>query len=94
MKTEKVSGTNTSHDVTIFTLSTCGWCRKTKELLKDLGVQYEYIDMDKIEGMDQITARAELKKYNPRASYSTIVIDDGKMVIIGFKEDEIRGVFS
>ena len=94
MKTEKVPGNNTSHDVTIFTLSTCGWCRKTKELLKDLGVQYEYIDMDKIEGMEQITARAELKKHNPRASYPTIVIDDGKMVIIGFKEDEIRGVFS
>jgi len=94
MKTEKVSGTNASHDVTIFTLSTCGWCRKTKELLKDLGVKYEYIDMDKIEGMDQITARTELKKHNPRASYPTIVIDNGKMVIIGFKEDEIRGVFS
>ena len=94
MKTEIVPGNNTSHTVTIYTLSTCGWCRKTKELLKDLGVQYEYIDMDKIEGLDQMTARAELKKYNPRASYPTLIIDEGKIVIIGFKEDEIRGVFS
>lgn len=93
MNAEKVLGTNTSHDVKIFTLSTCGWCRKTKELLKDLNVQYEYIDMDKIEGLDQTTARAELKKYNPRASYPTIVIDDGKIVIIGYKEDEIHEVF-
>jgi glutaredoxin-like protein NrdH len=94
MKTEKVPGTNTSHNVKIFTLSTCGWCRKTKELLKELKVQYEYIDMDKIDGLDQATARAELKKHNPRASFPTIVIDDGKIVIIGYKDDEIRGVFS
>ena len=94
MKTEKVPGTNTTHNVKIFTLSTCGWCRKTKDLLNELKVQYEYIDMDKIDGLDQSTARAELKKHNPRASFPTIVIDDGKIVIIGYKDDEIRGVFS
>jgi hypothetical protein len=50
--------------------------------------------MDKIDGLDQATARAELKKYNPRASYPTLVIDDGKIVIIGYKDEEIRGVLS
>ena len=50
--------------------------------------------MDKIDGLDQATARAELKKHNPRASFPTLVIDDGKIVIIGHKNEEIRGVFS
>ena len=94
MKTEKVSGTNATHDVKIFTLSTCGWCRKTKELLRELNVQYEYIDIDKIDGLDQVAARDELKKHNPRASFPTLVIDDGKIVIIGHKDEEIRGVFN
>jgi len=94
MKTTNVPGKNTSHTVLIFTLSTCGWCRKTKELLDDLDVAYDYIDMDKIDGIDQASARAELKKYNPRASYPTLVIDDGKLIIIGYKDQEIREVFS
>jgi glutaredoxin-like protein NrdH len=93
MRTTKVQGSNTHHSVLIFTLSTCGWCRKTKELLKELNVQYEYIDIDQIDGIEQVTARAELKKYNPTASFPTVVIDKGKLIIIGYKDQEMREVF-
>ncbi|MBU0497204.1 MAG: glutaredoxin [Candidatus Thermoplasmatota archaeon] len=94
MRTTKVPGTNNNHSVLVFTLSTCGWCRKTKELLKDLNVQYEYIDLDQIDSIEQTTTRAELKKYNPRCSLPTLVIDNGKLVIIGYKDHEIREVFN
>ncbi len=90
MKFETVPGTNKTHHVRIYTLSTCGWCKKTKELLKSLNVQYEYIDVDLL-SVDTIEAlRDEIKKYNPNITYPTIVIDKGKRVITGFKDDEIR----
>jgi glutaredoxin len=85
-----VTGKNTHHKVKVFTLSTCGWCKKMKELLKALEVEYEYVDIDLAEGEERENVREELRKYNPRISAPTVVVDDGKEVIIGYKEDEVR----
>lgn len=90
MKCNKVPGKNKNHHVKIFTLSTCGWCKKTKALLKDLDVEYEYLDIDLLKGNDYIEANEEVKKYNPYRTYPTIVIDHGKHVILGFKDEEIK----
>lgn len=90
MKFETVPGKYKNHHVKIYTLSTCGWCKKTKELLKSLNVQYEYIDVDLLEGDDSVTIRDEVKKHNPNITYPTIVIDKGKRVINGYNDDEIR----
>ena len=75
--------------VLLFTLSTCIWCRKTKRLLEELKVAYDYIDMDLLEENEQQEADRVLERWNPRLSYPTLVIDDEE-VILGFKEDQIR----
>jgi glutaredoxin-like protein NrdH len=90
MKCETVPGKKKTHHVKIYTISTCGWCKKTKELLKDLDVQYEYVDVDKLSGEDMNEAFEEVKKYNPNRTYPTIVIDHGKHVILGFRDEEIK----
>ena len=87
---EKVSGSKKDHKVMIFTLSTCGWCKKTKKLLKDLDVEYEYVDIDLVQGDEREKVREKLRKHNPRMSAPTIVIDGGKTVIVGFDEEEVR----
>jgi glutaredoxin len=94
MKCEKVPGKNKKHSVIIFTLSTCGWCKKTKELLKALDIEYEYIDVDKLSGEELKRVRDEQNKYNPHGSFPTMVIDGGKQVIIGYKDDQIREVLT
>jgi glutaredoxin-like protein NrdH len=86
----KVEGKNREHKVEIFTLTTCGWCKKTKKLLNELEVDYEYFDIDNLNGEEGNRVREEMRKHNPRMSAPTIVIDDGKHVIVGFKEEEIR----
>ena len=91
---EKVPGSKKDHKVMIFTLTTCGWCKKTKKLLKDLDVEYEYVDIDLIHGEEREKVREELRKYNPRMSAPTVVIDDGKNVIVGFDEEEVREALS
>lgn len=81
--------TATAHKVKIYTLSTCGWCKKTKALLQALSVDYEYIDVDTLSAEERAIVKQEVAKFNPLISFPTVVIDDGREVIIGFKEDEI-----
>ena len=76
-------------DIFLFTLSTCVWCKKTKNILKELGVQYRYVDIDQLEGEERKNILQQLRKKNPSSSYPTIVINDTTS-IIGFKEKDIR----
>ena len=75
--------------VMLYTLSTCVWCKKTKALLKELGVAYDYIDVDLLSGSEEDEVVKEIKKHNPDCSFPTLVINDSQC-IVGFKEDEIR----
>jgi glutaredoxin len=88
MQTTKVDGKNNKDKVFLYTLSTCGWCKKTKELLKDHGVSYEYLDLDKCSKEDQKTAIDEIKVKNLPVAFPIIIINDNT-VIQGFKKDDI-----
>ncbi len=75
--------------IILYALSTCVWCRKTKNLLGELGVAYDYVDVDLLSGQVQLDVAAELRKWNPHNSFPTMVINDAKC-IQGFNESEIR----
>jgi glutaredoxin-like protein NrdH len=75
--------------VMLYALSTCGWCQKTKALLSELGVAYDYIDVDLLRRSEREAAIGEIQKFNPDCSFPTMVINDSKC-IVGFKEDDIR----
>ena len=89
MKIEHVSGKNAGK-LMLYALSTCIWCRKTKQLLTDLGVEYDYLFVDLLVGQEKEQAIALIEKWNPDCSFPTLVVNDSKCVI-GFKEDEIKG---
>jgi len=88
MELEHVDGENKG-DVLLFALSTCGWCKKTRMLLEDLGVRYNYIYVDLTSGDDRTEAVNNLKKFNDAVSFPTIVINN-EDVIIGFEEEDIK----
>ena len=75
--------------VKAYTLSTCGWCKKTKELLDALDIEFEYVDVDTLSGDELEAVKQEVARYNPQVSFPTLVIDEGRKVIVGFKSDEI-----
>ena len=79
--------------VMLYALSTCGWCKKTKSLLNELGVAYDYIDVDLLRGSEQTAVIVEVKRHNPDCNFPTMVINDLKC-IVGFKEDDIRQEFA
>jgi glutaredoxin len=88
MNLQHVNGENKGK-VVLFALSTCQWCKKTRMLLEDLGVEYDYIYVDLTEGPEREEAIEEEKKYNSDVSFPTMVINDSD-VIIGFEEDQIK----
>ena len=75
-------------NVKIFSLSTCSHCRAVKKLLGKCGVKYEFTDVDQLGGEERKAILEDVRKFNPRCSFPTIVI--GETVIVGFKEDEVR----
>jgi glutaredoxin len=77
--------------VMLYALSTCVWCQKTKRLLNDLGVEYDFTDVDLLTDAEGEAAIESIKKYNRAPSFPTLVIDDSK-AIVGFQEDAIREV--
>ena len=89
MKMEHVSGRSRGK-VTLFALSTCGWCAKTKELLRELGVDHFYVFVDLLPPEELEEAIREVEKFNPAGSFPTLVINEGTRVIVGFREQEIR----
>ena len=88
MGLEHVEGENRGK-VMLYALSTCVWCKKTKKLLADLGVEYSYVYVDLLDGEERKTTLAEVKRHNPRATFPTTVVNDDKCVV-GYKEKEIK----
>ena len=88
MKLEHVPGTNRG-TVVLYALSTCGWCGKTKDLLKEMGVEHSYVYVDLLPEKELEEALREVERFNPQGSFPTLVIDNRK-VIVGFREKEIR----
>ncbi|MFH1135447.1 MAG: glutaredoxin family protein [Pseudomonadota bacterium] len=74
--------------VFIYTLSTCSHCKRAKQFLNDNNVEYDYLDVDLCQGEERTSAIDEVKKYNPRCTFPTILVGD--RTIVGFKEDELK----
>lgn len=74
--------------VKMYTLSTCGHCKNVKKFLADCEIKFEFQDVDLLTEEERSAILEEVRKFNPRCSFPTIIIGD--KVIIGFKEQEIR----
>ena len=74
--------------VTIYSLSTCSHCKAAKKFLGECTIKYDFVDVDQLEGDERRAIIEDVKKFNPRCSFPTIII--GEKVIVGFKEKEIK----
>lgn len=88
MKINNVEGKDKGK-VIVYTLSTCGWCKKVKKYLKDHNVAYTFIDVDLLEGQERENILTEIRKFNSRTSFPTIVIDDSRC-IAGYDEEKMK----
>ena len=86
MNISKVPGKNTKHKVFLYTLSTCVWCKMTKQYLQDNSIQFEYVDVDLSTDEDRDKIRKEIQQKGGILSYPTTIVDD-KKVVTGFRKD-------
>jgi len=74
--------------VKVYALSTCSHCKSTKKFLDDCTVVYDVVEVDLLEGNHRKEILEDVKKFNPKCSFPTIII--GEKVIVGYKEEEIK----
>ena len=89
MPVTKIEGTRKDHKVFIYTLSTCGWCKRTKEMLKEAEVEYEYLDVDTLKAEERRKAIEDLRRRKAPIGFPVIIVDDSK-IITGYDPAKIK----
>jgi len=88
MEMNRIDGKNRG-EITLFTLSTCIWCKKMKALLQEMAVAYQFVDVDLLDGAEKEKALEELKRFNPLCSFPSLVVNNSTC-IVGFDETKIK----
>ena len=83
-----VEGSRKDHEITVYALSTCGFCKRALAFLDSNGFAYRYIYMDRI----PLETKTEVKKilkdrYSEDVAFPFAVID-GKDHLVGFIEPD------
>ena len=79
-------------NITLYALSTCGWCRRTKAFLQEHNVNFQLCEVDLLQGEEKDEIRRQVARFNPRMSFPTLVINDGEKVVVGYDEERLREV--
>ncbi len=88
------TGTKDSHDVTVYALSTCGFCKRAIAYLRDNSVQFKYVYVDMLNfEIKQDLKKALAEKYSERVVFPFLVVDDSKCSA-GFIEEEWNRLLS
>jgi glutaredoxin len=66
-------------------------CRRVKNLLKELGVKYDYVDVDLCDGDEREKMLDEMSKWDPGCPFPMLIVND-ETCVIGDEPDEIREV--
>lgn len=74
--------------VKIYSLSTCSHCKSAKKFLDKCSVQYEFTDVDLLDGDERKAVVEEVRRLNEMCTFPTIIIND--QVLIGFNEEKLK----
>lgn len=70
-------------EVFVYALSTCPWCRKTKQWFDDSRIEYEAVDVDKLSGDEQDAAADKAYELSGGRRFPVVVINGE--VVVGYK---------
>ncbi len=74
--------------VSMYTLSTCPWCRKTKKFFKDKNIPFDYVDYDLASEEEQEKIGKDMQKYTGHIAFPFVRIGDD--VIIGYNPEKFE----
>jgi len=85
---EHVPGEKKDHKLRIFALSTCAFCKKAMNYLKDHGYEFQYIYLDQLDFDLKREAKQELKSRYENVPVFPILTVDDQDAISGFVEQK------
>jgi glutaredoxin len=68
--------------VFVYALSTCPWCRRTKQFFIDNDVPFDFVDVDLLPEDEELRVSAEAREVSGSRSYPIVKIGDE--VIVGY----------
>ena len=81
-------------DITVYALSTCGFCKKGLAFLRDNNLKFKFIYVDQMAQDLRMRTKKELSdRYNERIGFPFVVIDNGDKILVGFKEEKWKETF-
>jgi glutaredoxin len=72
--------------VSMYTLSTCPWCRKTKKFFKDRNIPFDFVDYDLASEQEQEKISKDMMHYTDHIAFPFVRIGD--RVIIGYNPEK------
>jgi glutaredoxin-like protein NrdH len=76
--------------VEFYALSTCGWCRRTRQWLDEHEIEYIITYMDKVGGKEFERGKNRMLQFADRQAFPLLIIDDGETVVQGYHVDEFE----
>jgi glutaredoxin len=85
-----VEGQDARHDIEVYALSTCGFCKRALAFLADKGLAHRYVHLDLVPLETKTRVKTELKaRFDEHISFPYAVVD-GNSTLIGFIEADWR----
>ncbi len=73
----------------LYSLTTCPHCKNTRNFLDAERVEYISIFLDEYTGKQRSDLMEKVREYNPRGSFPTIIMPNGK-VIVGYRKQLLQ----
>ena len=83
-----VPGSKADHEITVFALSTCGFCKRALAFLNTRSIAYRFVHMDLIPLETKNAAKKALKERFKEDIAFPFAIIDGDKHLVGFIEPD------
>jgi glutaredoxin-like protein NrdH len=74
--------------VKVYALSTCPYCKLTKEFLVENDVDFDAVDVDLLEGEERASSIAIVKELSGGTSFPVVDIDG--QAVVGFNKSQLE----
>jgi glutaredoxin len=76
---------------TVYALSTCPYCKRTRRFLDDHKIDYECIEVDLLDDKAQDEVMDKVEKLTGKRVFPVVVV--GKDIIVGHDETKLKKAF-
>ena len=81
---DRVAGSRNERDLTLFSLTTCGFCRRARAYLDSLGFEYRILYADELEPEIKNRLKQDFRDHFGEVMHFPTLILDGKDFLVGF----------